>query len=179
QSKREQARYLVTCALRVLQLAMGLAVIGLYAQEINAARAAASGTSGTAHRPARCVLAETTGVLACMTATACLGLEVWWKKRGREGLGRRARVQMPLFAWEGLLVVLWLVVFGVFGAVYLGARHRDKESSAGADAGAGADVLDEGIRLVRMRRAVRVDLVNVLLWAASATWSGLRWWRGK
>ncbi|KKK15909.1 hypothetical protein ARAM_002876 [Aspergillus rambellii] len=114
-----------------------------------------------------------------MTATACLGLEVWWKKRGREGLGRRARVQMPLFAWEGLLVVLWLVVFGVFGAVYLGARHRDKESSAGADAGAGADVLDEGIRLVRMRRAVRVDLVNVLLWAASATWSGLRWWRGK
>ncbi|KKK14326.1 hypothetical protein AOCH_006395, partial [Aspergillus ochraceoroseus] len=94
QSKREQARYLVTCALRVLQLAMGLAVIGLYAQEINAARAAASGTSGTAHRPARCVLAETTGVLACMTATACLGLEVWWKKRGREGLGRRARVQM-------------------------------------------------------------------------------------
>jgi hypothetical protein len=54
-----------------------------------------------------------------------------------------------LFAWDLILFILWIAVFGIFGKMYIGTR---------------AD--DYGIQ--RMKNAVWVDLVNALLWLISA-----------
>lgn len=58
------------------------------------------------------------------------------------------------------MCVFWLTLFGIFGKMYLA---EDPEGQEG---------------IVRMKHAVWVDLVNLLLWCGSATWMGLRWWRG-
>lgn len=60
-------------------------------------------------------------------------------------------MHLPLFVWELLLIILWLVVFGVFGAIYIGTP-LDKATS-----------MDKNM-VVRMKKAVWVDLVNLLVW---------------
>lgn len=66
-----------------------------------------------------------------------------------------------LFAWEGVVCLLWLVCFGVFGKVFLPSSH-----------GAGGY---EG----KMWRAVWVDLVCWGVWGISMVWFGVRWWKAR
>lgn len=47
--------------------------------------------------------------------------------------------------------MLWLVVFGIFGKIYIRRGLAQKESYQGTDT-------------LRMKRAVWVDLANLLLW---------------
>ncbi|KAI9788731.1 MAG: hypothetical protein M1816_006588 [Peltula sp. TS41687] len=55
-----------------------------------------------------------------------------------------------LFVWDAVLFILWVAVFGCFGKMYL---HEDPEGNAGVQ---------------RMKNAVWVDLINMLLWFTSA-----------
>ncbi|RLL94151.1 hypothetical protein CFD26_100016, partial [Aspergillus turcosus] len=98
---------LLETLLRFIQFVFGLAVIGLYGQDLHS----------HAH-PAKCVYAVVTAFLATMTAGIYLLLPFVMK--GRAPVARRARVQLPLFVWESVLCVLWLTLFGIFGKMYIG-----------------------------------------------------------
>ena len=61
--------------------------------------------------------------------------------------------------------ILWFALFGIFGKIYINAEHTPKQSG-----------------IIRMKRAVWIDLVNALLWlitAAYATAIFLRARKGK
>jgi hypothetical protein len=61
--------------------------------------------------------------------------------------------------------ILWFALFGIFGKFYINADHTPKQSG-----------------IIRMKRAVWIDLVNALLWlitAAYATAIFLRARKGK
>ncbi|CAF9930193.1 MAG: hypothetical protein ALECFALPRED_004548, partial [Alectoria fallacina] len=53
------------------------------------------------------------------------------------------------FGWDLILFILWVAVFGVFGKIYIHAKP-----------------VDGGVK--RMKNAVWVDLVNMLLWLVTA-----------
>ncbi|KAL4877499.1 hypothetical protein BJY04DRAFT_222057 [Aspergillus karnatakaensis] len=159
-SKRARAKALLALILAVCQFAFGLAVIGLYSQDISAARD--RGDSA----PSQWVYAVVTAFLSTVTATLYLVLGWWWTKRGKAGFAARPAFHLPLFGWEGVLVILWLVVFGIFGEMYIGVYH------VGGKEGGESNV-------TRMRRAVWVDLVCLVMWAGSAGWRGVRWWKAR
>ncbi|PLB37941.1 MARVEL domain-containing protein [Aspergillus candidus] len=138
-----------------LQFALALTVIGLYSQDIN---------SKDEDAPAKWVYAVITAFLAACTALTYLILVFAMKARP---LPMRQGAHLPLFAWEVVLCILWLVVFGVFGEMFIGVRYGGDEDSERAK------------KLERMRRAVWVDLVNFGFWVVSAAWRGVRWWRGR
>lgn len=71
-----------------------------------------------------------------------------------------ARIPL-LFIWDTILFILWIVLFGVFGNMYI------KERAEG----------DSGVQ--RMKNAVWVDLVNALLWLFSAVGMAVLAWRGR
>ncbi|KAL2001739.1 hypothetical protein VTN02DRAFT_1324 [Thermoascus thermophilus] len=137
--------------LRFVQFAMALAVVGLYGQDVNLA------LQEKAYADPKWVYALVVSVLAALTALVLLALLFLL----RTPLPLRARpvVHFPLFLAEGVLCVLWLTLFGIFGKMYIG---EDPEGVPG---------------IVRMKHAVWVDLANLGLWIASATWVGLRWRR--
>ncbi|KAL2868514.1 MARVEL domain-containing protein [Aspergillus lucknowensis] len=159
-SKRAKAKDLAALLLALAQFAFGLAVIGLYSQDINAARD--NGDSA----PSRWVYAVVTGFLSMSSAFCYLLLGWWWKKRSKPAFSARQGLFLPLFVWEGVLIILWLVVFGIFGEMYIGVYHV-----GGKDGGEN--------KVTRMRRAVWVDLACLVFWAVSAVWKGLRWWKAK
>lgn len=59
-----------------------------------------------------------------------------------------------LFAWDTIMVLLWIVVSGIFGKMYIGENPE----------------MDEGIE--RMKVAVGFDLANMVLWMATASYCG-------
>jgi len=63
------------------------------------------------------------------------------------------------FAWDLILFILWIALFGLFGNMYI------KENAEG----------DSGVQ--RMKNAVWVDLVNALLWLISAVGMALYFWK--
>lgn len=88
-----------------------------------------------------------------------LDLVVW---RNRLPLRERGgRALLGGFVWECILVVNWLTVFGIFGKVFLG-----KDDTGNGDDGGDGD---------RMRRAVYLDVVVLVLWVGSAAVMGMRW----
>lgn len=142
------AAMLTEAFLHFVQLVMALVVAGLYGQDVNTAR------QQRAYADPKWVYALVTSGLAALTALVLLVLLVALKNNP---LPCRPRAHLPLFAYECVLCVLWLTLFGIFGRMYI---REDPEG-------------DDGI--VRMKHAVWVDLSNLGLWVVSATWSGLRW----
>lgn len=138
--------------LRFFQFVMGLTVAGLYGVDIHHAHK--KGVSADA----KWVYAEATAGLAVLTATIIMMLPFFMKKRSVTSIHA---LQLPAFVWESVLCVLWLTLFGIFGKMYIG---EDPEGDSG---------------ITRMKHAVWVDLTNLVLWTVSATWCGLRWWKGK
>ncbi|KAJ5766001.1 uncharacterized protein N7511_003617 [Penicillium nucicola] len=63
-------------------------------------------------------------------------------------------------AWDGVLLVLWLAQVGVFGSVYISGNKAEYE--------------DATLSVPRMRAAVWIDLVNMVLWLAT-TVLGIAW----
>ena len=53
-------------------------------------------------------------------------------------------------AWDGILFILWTAVFGVFAKLYI---HANAQGDGG---------------ITRMKHAVWVDLINMLLWLVTA-----------
>jgi len=62
-----------------------------------------------------------------------------------------------LFIWATILFILWVAVFGIFGNLYIKANAQG----------------DSGI--LRMKHAVWIDLVNMLLWLISAIGMAIFW----
>jgi hypothetical protein len=68
--------------------------------------------------------------------------------------------QVAWSAWDGVLLVLWLAQVGVFGTVYISGNKIGYETAT--------------LSVPRMRAAVWIDLVNMLLWLAT-TVLGIAW----
>lgn len=66
-----------------------------------------------------------------------------------------------LFGWDLVLFILWAVVFGLFGAMFI---NEDPKEDGG---------------IIRMRNAVWVDLVNMLLWFVSTVMGAIGFWKWK
>ena len=150
-SKMAKTKTYLESLLRLLQFALGLAVIGLYGQDIKPAGAESD---------SRWVYAVVVGFLASVTTFSYLVLNLLVMKN--RPLRDRPAVRLPVFVWEGVMVVNWLVVFGIFAKLFLGVAAGDGDGERD-----------------RMRRAVYVDLVLLVLWVGSAGWMGRRWWVGR
>ncbi|KAF2200762.1 hypothetical protein GQ43DRAFT_449282 [Delitschia confertaspora ATCC 74209] len=61
--------------------------------------------------------------------------------------------------WDGVLFILWVAVFGTFGKIYLKA---DTQGSKG---------------VTRMKHAVWVDMVNMVLWFLTACYGAWAFWK--
>lgn len=66
-----------------------------------------------------------------------------------------------LFAWDVILFILWCAVFGLFGSMYI---HEKAE-------------MDSGVQ--RMKNAVWVDLVCLLLWFITSIFGVIGFFRGR
>ncbi|KAF3768587.1 hypothetical protein M406DRAFT_349783 [Cryphonectria parasitica EP155] len=130
--------YIAFSALHIVQLALGLAVCGLYGQDLHRAHDAGVYTDS------KWVYAVIVGALSAFTAIVYLipfVLRIWL-----------------VWAWDLVLFVLWIALFGVFGKMYI---HENPEG-------------DSGIQ--RMKNAVWVDLVSALLWLLLAVAAFGYWW---
>ena len=145
--------------LRVIQFSLSLAVIGLYGQDIHP-----HATQGP-RAPAKWVFAVVVGFLGAVFSSAIIGANILLK-RGKP-LALRPAARVLVFGCEGLLALLWVVVFAVFGAVYI-----HKTPSAETFEGSGGKV-------GRMRRAVWVDVAGLGFAVVSLVWMGGRWMRGR
>ncbi|KAI2603741.1 hypothetical protein GGR54DRAFT_455994 [Hypoxylon sp. NC1633] len=68
-----------------------------------------------------------------------------------------------LFAWDLILFILWIAVFGTFAAIFL--KREDDEY--------------EGVNVALMKCAVWVDLVNALFWMCTGAYGCFRTFVGK
>ncbi|OQD88774.1 hypothetical protein PENANT_c003G07296 [Penicillium antarcticum] len=68
--------------------------------------------------------------------------------------------QVAWSAWDGVLLVLWLAQVSVFGTIYISGNKTGYE--------------DATLSVPRMRAAVWVDLINMLLWLTT-TVLGIAW----
>ncbi|KAI9811980.1 MAG: hypothetical protein M1832_000645 [Thelocarpon impressellum] len=125
-------------AMRTLQFVMALVVLGLYGTDLEAFR--------KAEQPAdsRWIYAETIAGLAALTSLVYMIPMV------------KAHVA---FAWDALLFLLWVVVFGIFGKLLIG---KDTKKDAHAQ---------------RMLNAVWVDLFNMCLWFITAAYGAIIYMR--
>jgi len=122
--------YILFSVIRFIQFVMGLVVCGLYGVDLNAARKQHKYADG------KWVFAEVVGALSALTALLYM---------------IPFTMKIPLiFAWDFIVFFLWIVLFGIFGNMYI------KEHAEG----------DSGVQ--RMKNAVWVDLVNMLLWLITA-----------
>lgn len=66
------------------------------------------------------------------------------------------------FGWDWLLFILWTALFGIFGSLWIKEKPTPEQHSH-----------------TRMKNAVWVDLVNMLLWLVTAVYSTISWWRNR
>ncbi|KHO00440.1 uncharacterized protein MAM_01218 [Metarhizium album ARSEF 1941] len=133
--------YFAFSALHLVCFALALAVCGLYGQDINNAH------QKQKYSDSKWVYAVVVGALSAVTCV------VWFIP----ALLRHAGVFGAI--WNLLLFILWITLFGVFGALFI---HEKAEG-------------DSGIQ--RMKNAVWVDLTSALLWLISAIATTIYWWR--
>lgn len=127
--------------LAIVQLALGLAVCGLYGQDLAAAARA------HVYADAKWVYAVAVGGGSALLALLYVSTLV------PQLLHRWA-----LVATEAAACLAWLVLFAVFGRMYIG---EDPENVGHGD----------GPAIVRLKNAVWVDLAGVVVWALSAIWA--------
>jgi len=120
--------------LRLLQFALALAVCGLYGTDIQNANKHNRGADS------KWLYAVVIGGLSVVTSLV---------------YGIPIVKSYIFFAWDTILFILWIAVFGVFGKMYI---REDAEGNSGVQ---------------RMKNAVWVDLVNVLLWLVSAIYGAI------
>ena len=158
---RNPAKSLLDASLRLLQFVLGLVVIGLYGQHLTLTSDKTAAEHGYSPLDARWLYAVITGALASLTALVYMVL--MFALRKRTPLVRRTGLLLPVFVWEGVVWVLWLVCFGIFGRLFLAKQHGGGE---------GRSEWEE-----KMWRAVWVDLASWVVWGVSLVWCGVRWWK--
>jgi hypothetical protein len=120
---------IVALLVRLIQVILGITVIGLYAQYLDRARRA------HVYQDGKWVFATVTGAVSAFVAMLHF-------------VPRLGRIIWPA---DVLLWFCWLVVFGIFGKMYI---TEDPEGDAGVQ---------------RMKNAVWIDLINMLLWFLTAS----------
>lgn len=129
--------YIVFSAIHILQFALAITVCALYG--IDLSRANKQGT----YIDSKWVYAEVVGGLSAFTAVLYLVpfiLRFWL-----------------VWAWNLVLFILWIALFGVFGKMYI---NEDAEGDSGVQ---------------RMKNAVWVDLVNAILWFLTFVGAAAYW----
>jgi hypothetical protein len=150
---RHPAKIFAERFLHFFQFVLGLTVAGLYGVDLHHAR-----EKGVYADP-KWVFAEVCTGIA--TSTALFYMLAPHIFKNGPPLAARVRLHLPLFLWEAFICLLWLVLFGIFGKMYIG---ENPEGQSG---------------ITRMIHAVWVDLINLVMWVCTAGWRGLRWWKGK
>ncbi|KAF4995068.1 hypothetical protein F66182_16413 [Fusarium sp. NRRL 66182] len=150
------ARTIAFNFLRFSQFALALTVAGLYGVDLNHAH------QKNVYIDAKWVYAEVVAALAAFTSAVYL---VIWCCVQRQARNARAltpfnSTNLLLWLWDVFMWLIWLTLFGIFGNMYL---PENPEGDAGIE---------------RMKHAVWVDLVNLLLWTVTMVWTGLKWWKG-
>ncbi|KAI1755819.1 hypothetical protein F4782DRAFT_487176 [Xylaria castorea] len=130
--------YLLFCLLHFAQFILAIVVIGLYGTDLDRARKAHVYADG------KWVYAIVVASLSAVTAILYL---------------------FPFFLrfavvpiWSFVLFTLWIVLFGIFGSLYI---HENPEGNGD---------------IQRMKNAVWVDLTNALLWFIGTVSGGAYWW---
>ncbi|KAL8383602.1 hypothetical protein RB595_010681 [Gaeumannomyces hyphopodioides] len=135
---RNGKSYILFVILHFFAFVLSLTVIGLYAQDIQRAREAGK------YSDPKWVFAVVVSALSAVTALVYFVPFVL----------RFAVVPI----WNTILFVLWIAVFGVFGAMYV---REDPEG-------------DGGIK--RMKDAVWIDLANAVMWLILTLAAFMYWW---
>jgi len=131
--------YILSTVIRFVQFVFALAVCGLYGVDLHAANKQNKYSDG------KWIFAEVIGALSAATALVYMIPFI---------------LKIPLlFLWDAILFFLWIVLFGIFGNMYIKERA---EGSGG---------------ITRMKNAVWVDLVNALLWLVTALVMAGYWWK--
>lgn len=133
--------YLLFSILHFAQFVLAVTVCGLYGYELN--RAAKAG----AHADGKWVYAEVVGGLSALTALLYF-IPV---------LVRFALV----WAWNLILFILWIALFGVFGRMYIGENPEGNSD------------------IQRMKNAVWVVFANAILWLIGTIAHFVYYWRHK
>ncbi|KAJ5908177.1 hypothetical protein N7495_000859 [Penicillium taxi] len=156
--------------LRFLQLVFGLTVIGLYGRDVHHDHKYEDTWNS------KWVYALVTGFLATSTALAHMVLPFCMSRTGASNPALR----LPQFAWEFVLCVLWLTLFGLFGKIYLGVYAVDVSvETSSSSSRRSTTTSDDAAKINRMRHAVWIDLVNLLFWLVTASWVLLQWLKGR
>ena len=127
---RNPAKSLLDASLRLLQFVLGLVVIGLYGQHLTVTSDKTAAEHGYKPLDARWLYAVITGALASLTALVYMVL--MFALRKRTPVVRRTGLLLPVFVWEGVVWVLWLVCFGIFGRLFLAKQHGHGGSEGGS-----------------------------------------------
>lgn len=144
--------------LRLLQFSLGLAVIGMYGGDLQH-QLHPSDEKKQGKSDSRWLYAVIIGCLSSLTALTHLSTMFFLRQRTPPS--RRTTWVLPVFVWEAIVCLLWLVVFGIFGKIFLSSGQQGKDGNE------------------KMYRAVWVDLVGWAVWAIGMGWCGLRWWKGR
>jgi hypothetical protein len=158
QSKTTKLASMFFMGLRFLQFVFGLTVIGLYGKDVH------HDHSEKHVWHSQWVYALVTAFLATVTALVHL-VKPFIMRKVNASAAPSPVLLLPQFAWEFVVSVLWLALFGVFGKMYIGVHP------AGDDANAS--------KINRMRHAVWIDIINLGFWVMTASWVLLRWLKSR
>lgn len=125
--------FIVHTVIRFFQFVFAITILALYGQDITDQRHAG-------HADGRWVFAE---VVAGLSAVTALIFMVPFFKTYKA------------FGWDVLLFFLWVVVFGIFGHLYIPLQPQ------------------------RERSAAWIDLINMLLWLVSALFGVFMFWKSR
>jgi hypothetical protein len=127
--------------LAVAQLIIGLAVCGLYGQDLAAARRA------HVYADAKWVYAVAVGGASAVLAALYVA-----------AVAPKYLHRWALAGPELVACLAWVVLFGIFGKMYIG---EDPENVGHGD----------GPAMVRLKNAVWVDLAGAVAWGVTAAWA--------
>ncbi|KAK5999669.1 hypothetical protein QM012_005326 [Aureobasidium pullulans] len=116
-------------AIRVLQFVLAITVAGLYGYDLDNARKA------HVYADSKWTYAV---VVAALSAISVFFFLFKYSLR---------------FFWDAVMLILWAVVFGIFGKMYINDHPTPHQSGQ-----------------IRMKNAVWVDLANLILWFITFIW---------
>ena len=172
--------FLLNIALRFLQFVFAIAVIGLYAQDLKKASDHGVGADSKWVRRQCSLLphsssSQNSPIQSCELYFDITNSLLFFAKAFAVAIGSLSAFTalvyglIPVFlssitvaifaAWDIILFILWAAVFGLFGSMYI---KEDPEMNGG---------------IKRMKNAVWIDLINMLLWFVSAIIGAIGFWK--
>ncbi|KAJ5906896.1 uncharacterized protein N7473_003812 [Penicillium subrubescens] len=180
-SKGTKVMGMFISGVRFLQFVFGLTVIGLYGRDVHHDH-----ENGHTAR-AKWVFAMIAAFLATSTASVHMILPFMMR---RVTYRPNPKLKLPQFVWEFILCILWLTLFGIFGKMYIGVYPSNSNDSSKRDTtttttdsssstSSSSSGLGDAAKIDRMRHAVWIDLVNLVMWVVTASWVLLRWLKSR